>query len=163
MTQAPLEPGDAAPGFSLPTADGEASLSDFAGAALVLYFYPKDDTSGCIKQAIAFSERLEEFEAAGAKVLGVSRDTLAKHERFAAKHGLTVPLGSDEAGAVTERYGVWKEKSMYGKTYMGIERSTFLIDASGEIARVWRKVRVPGHVDEVLEATRSLGGGGSVR
>ena len=157
MTRDALEPGHAAPDFRLPTTAGEGSLSGFAGSALVLYFYPKDDTTGCTKQAVAFSERLDEFAAAGAKVLGVSRDTLAKHERFAAKHDLSVPLGSDEAGEATEAYGVWKEKSMYGRTYMGIERSTFLIGADGQIARVWRKVRVPGHVDEVLEAARALG------
>ena len=150
-----MDAGDAAPDFTLPTADGEVSLRDFAGRKLVLYFYPKDDTPGCTKQAIGFSERLKDFEAAGAAVLGVSRDTLAKHAKFAGKHDLTVPLGADEAGAVTERYGVWKEKSMYGKTYMGIERSTFLIGEDGKIVQVWRKVRVPGHADAVLEAVRA--------
>ena len=146
--------GDAAPDFRLPTEDGEAGLSDYDGA-LVLYFYPKDDTSGCTKQAIGFSERLDEFRAAGAEVLGVSKDTPAKHAKFRAKHDLTVPLASDEEAEALEAYGVWKEKSMYGKTYMGIERSTFLIK-DGEIVRAWRKVRVPGHVDEVLEAVRAL-------
>ena len=153
---APLRAGDAAPGFRLPTVGGEAELAGFAGRALVLYFYPKDDTPGCTKQAVGFSERLAEFEAAGAAILGVSRDTLAKHERFAAKHDLAVTLGSDEAGAASEAYGVWKEKAMYGRTYMGIERSTFLIGPDGRIERVWRKVRVPGHVDEVLDAVRAL-------
>ena len=148
--------GDAAPDFRLPTAEGEVGLGDFHGRKLVLYFYPKDDTSGCTKQAIGFSERLDAFAAAGTAVLGVSRDSLAKHEKFAAKHDLTVPLGSDEAGTVTEAYEVWKEKSMYGKTYMGIERSTFLIDADGKVAEIWRKVRVPGHVEAVLEAARNL-------
>ena len=150
--------GDAAPDFRLPATTGEVSLDGYRGAPLVLYFYPKDDTSGCTKQAVGYTERLAEFGAAGAQVLGVSKDSLAKHERFAAKHGLTVPLASDEEGEVCDAYGVWKEKSMYGKTYMGIERSTFLIDAEGRIVREWRKVRVPGHVDEVLEAVRALAG-----
>ena len=149
-----MDAGDAAPDFTLPTEDGDVSLSDFAGRKLVLYFYPKDDTSGCTKQAIGFSERLDDFRAAGAAVLGVSRDSLAKHAKFAAKHDLTVPLGSDEAGTVTEAFGVWKEKSMYGKTYLGIERSTFLIGEDGLLLRAWRKVRVPGHVEEVLRAVR---------
>ena len=154
MTDAPRE-GDTAPDFALPTEDGgEAKLADYEGA-LVLYFYPKDDTSGCTKQAIGFSERLDEFRAAGAEVLGVSKDAPAKHAKFRAKHDLTVPLASDEEAQALEAYGVWKEKSMYGKTYMGIERSTFLIQ-DGKIVRAWRKVRVPGHVDEVLEAVRAL-------
>lgn len=151
---APVGEGDPAPGFRLPTEDGEASLEDYEGA-LVLYFYPKDDTSGCTKQAIAFSERLAEFEAAGARVLGVSKDPVAKHARFRAKHDLAVPLASDEEAEALRAYGVWKEKSMYGRTYMGIERSTFLV-RDGRIARAWRKVRVPGHVDEVLEAVKAL-------
>ena len=151
-----MNPGDAAPDFRLPATTGEVSLADFRGAPLVLYFYPKDDTPGCTKQAIGFTERLEAFEAAGARVLGVSKDSLAKHERFAAKHDLRVPLAADEEGKACEAYGVWKEKSMYGKTYMGIERSTFLIDAEGRIVREWRKVRVPGHVDAVLEAVQGL-------
>ena len=154
MSDAGPQEGDRAPGFRLPTEDGEAGLSDYDGA-LVLYFYPKDDTSGCTKQAVAFSERLSDFEAAGAKVLGVSKDPVAKHAKFRAKHELTVPLASDEEAGTLEAYGVWKEKSMYGKTYMGIERSTFLIK-DGEVVRAWRKVRVPGHVDEVLEAVRAL-------
>ena len=157
MTDAPApQEGDTAPGFTLPTEDGQVSVSDFVGRKLVLYFYPKDDTSGCTKQAVGFSERLSEFETAGAAVLGVSRDPVAKHAKFRAKHALTVPLASDEAGEVCEAYGVWKEKQMYGKTYLGIERSTFLIGADGKIARIWRKVRVPGHVEDVLEAARSL-------
>ena len=150
--------GDTAPDFRLPTTTGEATLERHRGAPLVLYFYPKDDTSGCTKQAVGFTERLDAFEALGARVLGVSKDSLAKHQRFAAKHGLTVPLASDEAGEACEAYGVWKEKSMYGRTYMGIERSTFLIDAQGKIVREWRKVRVPGHVEAVLEAVRDLVG-----
>ena len=156
MTDAPRPAeGDPAPAFRLPTEDGEAALSDHEGRALVLYFYPRDDTSGCTRQALAFSERLDDFEAAGAAVLGVSKDPVAKHAKFRAKHGLTVPLASDETGEASAGYGVWKEKTLYGKTHMGIERSTFLI-RDGVVVRAWRKVRVPGHVDEVLEAVRAL-------
>ena len=149
--------GDKAPAFSMPTdVDGTAALKDYKGQPLVLYFYPKDDTSGCTKQAIGFSERLKDFEKAGAAILGVSRDPVKKHDKFKDKHDLTITLGSDEEGAVTEAYGVWVEKSMYGRKYMGIERSTFLIDGKGKIAQVWRKVKVPGHVDEVLDAVKAL-------
>ncbi|GGD14878.1 thioredoxin-dependent thiol peroxidase [Pyruvatibacter mobilis] len=149
--------GDKAPAFSMPTdGDGTAALKDYKGQPLVLYFYPKDDTSGCTKQAIGFSERLKDFEKAGAAILGVSRDPVKKHDKFKDKHDLTITLGSDEEGAVTEAYGVWVEKSMYGRKYMGIERSTFLIDGKGKIAQVWRKVKVPGHVDEVLDAVKAL-------
>lgn len=145
--------GAPAPGFSMPRDGGGAvSLADFAGRTLVLYFYPKDDTSGCTKEALGFTERLPEFEAAGAAVLGVSKDSVAKHDKFRDKHGLGVILGSDEAGDVCERYGVWTEKSMYGKTYMGIERATFVIDGQGVVRHVWRKVKVPGHVEAVLAA-----------
>ena len=151
-----IEEGDKAPAFTLPTEEGKVSLSDFAGRTLVLYFYPKDDTSGCTKQAIAFSEQLADFEKAGAAVLGISRDKPAKHAKFREKHELTVPLASDEEAETCDAYGVWKEKSMYGRKYMGIERSTFLIDGDGTIAKAWRKVRVPGHVDAVLEAVREL-------
>lgn len=154
MTDGPQE-GDKAPAFALPTENGDVHLSDYQGA-LVLYFYPKDDTSGCTKQAIAFSEHLDAFEKAGAKVLGVSKDPVKKHIKFREKHGLTVPLASDDETFETlEAYGVWKEKSMYGRTYMGIERSTFLIDG-GKVVRAWRKVKVPGHVEEVLEAVQAL-------
>lgn len=154
MTDGPQE-GDKAPAFSLTTENGDVHLSDYKGA-LVLYFYPKDDTSGCTKQAIAFSEHLDAFEKAGAKVLGVSKDPVKKHIKFREKHGLTVPLASDDETFETlEAYGVWKEKSMYGRTYMGIERSTFLIDG-GKVVRAWRKVKVPGHVEEVLEAVQAL-------
>lgn len=151
------EPADTAPDFTLPvTGGGDVTLSDLKGTPVVLFFYPRDDTPGCTKESIGFSASLADFEAAGAKVYGISRDSMAKHDKFAAKHDLTVPLLSDEQGAVTEAYGVWVEKSMYGKTSMGIERSTYLIGADGKIARVWRKVKVPGHVDEVLEAVRAL-------
>jgi thioredoxin-dependent peroxiredoxin len=151
------ETGETAPDFTLPrTGGGELTLSGLRPGKVVLYFYPKDDTSGCTKQAIAFSGLAAEFAAAGATVLGVSRDSLASHEKFTAKHGLGVILLSDEAGAVTETYGVWVEKSMYGKKYMGIERTTFLIGGDGRIARVWPRVKVPGHAEEVLDAVRAL-------
>jgi peroxiredoxin Q/BCP len=146
-----------APDFTLPvTGGGEITLSAHRGRAVVLFFYPRDDTPGCTKESIGFSERLTEFREAGAEVFGISRDSMDKHDKFAAKHALTVPLLSDTDGAVTEAYGVWVEKNMYGRKSMGIERSTFLIDAEGRIAREWRKVKVPGHVDEVLEAVRAL-------
>ena len=152
-----LETGDKAPAFSLPTEDGgKVSLKDYKGRMLVLYFYPRDDTPGCTKEAIGFSEHLEEFAAAGADILGVSKDTPAKHAKFREKHDLTVPLGSDEDGKMLEAYGAWVEKKNYGRTYMGIERSTFLIDGKGIIRQIWRKVRVPGHVEKVLEAVQSL-------
>ncbi|MDG4649177.1 peroxiredoxin [Roseibacterium sp. SDUM158017] len=149
--------GDMAPDFTLPRDGGsEITLSAMRPKAVVLYFYPKDDTSGCTKEAIAFTGLGAEFEAAGAVVVGVSKDSVAKHDKFVAKHDLGVALVSDEASDVCERYDVWKEKSMYGKKYMGIERSTFLIDGEGRIARAWEKVKVPGHAEEVLEAVRSL-------
>lgn len=145
-----------APDFTLPRDGGaDVTLSDIKGP-VVLYFYPKDDTSGCTKQAIGFTETAAQFEKAGVTVLGVSKDSVAKHDKFRDKHKLGIALLSDETSDVCERYGVWKEKSMYGKTYMGIERSTFLIGADGTVLREWRKVRVPGHVEEVLEAARAL-------
>ncbi|WBQ11566.1 thioredoxin-dependent thiol peroxidase [Hyphomonadaceae bacterium ML37] len=152
-----IKAGDKAPGFTAPADGGrEVSLAQFAGKPIVLYFYPKDDTPGCTKQAIGFSELADDFAAAGAVVVGVSKDTAAKHDKFRDKHGLKVILASDAEGDMCERYGVWVEKSMYGKTYLGIERATFLIGADGKVARVWRKVKVPGHVEEVLEAARAL-------
>jgi peroxiredoxin Q/BCP len=152
-----IKAGDKAPGFTLPADGGrEVSLAQFAGKPVVLYFYPKDDTPGCTKQAIGFSELADDFAKAGAAVIGVSKDTAAKHDKFRDKHGLKVILASDADGDVCERYGVWVEKSMYGKTYMGIERATFLIAGDGAVVRVWRKVKVPGHVEEVLEAVRAL-------
>jgi peroxiredoxin Q/BCP len=148
--------GEIAPDFTLPRDGGTmVTLSDLRPGKVVLYFYPKDDTSGCTKEAQAFTALIGEFEAAGVTVLGISRDSVAKHEKFVAKYALGVPLLSDETGAVTEAYGVWVEKSMYGKKYMGIERATFLIDGSGKIAAVWRKVKVPGHAETVLEAARA--------
>ncbi|RBI83217.1 peroxiredoxin [Rhodosalinus halophilus] len=148
---------NAAPDFTLPvTGGGEITLSALRPAPVVLFFYPRDDTSGCTKESIAFSGLKEEFDKLGVKVFGISKDSMKSHEKFADKHGLTVPLLSDEGSDVAEQYGVWKEKSMYGKTFWGIERSTFLIDGAGRIAREWRKVKVPGHAEEVLEAARAL-------
>jgi peroxiredoxin Q/BCP len=152
-----LEPGQPAPDVTLPRDGGGAvSLADFAGKKVVLYFYPKDDTSGCTTEAIGFTEKAADFAAAGAVVIGVSKDSVKSHDKFRDKHGLGVVLLSDESSDVTERYGAWVEKSMYGKKYMGIDRSTFLIGPDGRIARIWRKVKVPGHVDEVLAAVRAL-------
>ena len=157
MSTSHLNAGDPAPDFDLPRdGEGRVSLADFAGRTLVLFFYPKDDTSGCTKEAIAFSGLEKDFEAAGAAVVGVSKDTVAKHDRFREKHGLTVPLISDAEGDMCERYGVWVEKKNYGRTYMGIERSTFLIDGTGTVRQVWRKVKVPGHAEDVLDAVRTL-------
>jgi peroxiredoxin Q/BCP len=151
-----LTDGAKAPGFELDGADGPMRLSDFAGKTLVIYFYPKDDTSGCTKEAQDFSALSGEFAAAGAHVLGVSKDTVASHGRFTAKYDLKVALGSDPEGTMVEAYGAWVEKSMYGRKYMGIERSTFLIGADGGIRRIWRKVKVPGHAAEVLKAAQGL-------
>lgn len=152
-----LDAGDKAPAFSL-AADGggTVSLKDFAGKALVLYFYPKDDTSGCTKEAIGFSEKIDAFRRAGAAVVGVSKDSVAAHDKFKAKYDLAVTLGSDPDTKMIAAYGAWVEKSMYGRKYMGIDRSTFLIDGKGKIVRVWRKVKVPGHVEEVLAAVKAL-------
>lgn len=151
-----LNIGDIAPDFTLP-ADGDrtVSLSAFSGQTVVVYFYPRDDTPGCTKQAIGFTERLGDFEAAGAVVIGISKDTIAKHDKFRDKHGLKVMLASDADGDVTERYGTWVEKKMYGKTYMGIERSTFVINPDGTVKAIWRKVKVPGHIDAVLDAVKA--------
>ena len=152
-----LEAGTPAPAFTLETdTEGTVTLGDYAGAPLVLYFYPKDDTSGCTKEAIAFTALSDAFAKAGAKILGVSPDSVAKHEKFRTKHDLGIALGADEEKTTLEAYGVWVEKSMYGRKYMGVERSTFLIDGSGAIARVWRKVKVPGHAEEVLNAVEAL-------
>lgn len=151
------EISDTAPEFTLPRdGGGQVSLSDLRGNAVVLFFYPRDDTPGCTKESIGFSEQRQAFADAGAQVFGISRDSVAKHDKFVAKHGLTTPLLSDEGSSVCEDYGVWVEKNLYGKKSMGIERSTFLIDPEGKIARVWRKVKVPGHVEDVLEAVRAL-------
>jgi peroxiredoxin Q/BCP len=153
----PIADGSKAPAFTLER-DGssEVSLKDFKGKALVLYFYPKDDTPGCTTEAIGFSAKLKQFQKAGAEIVGVSKDTVAKHDKFKAKHKLGVTLASDPEGETCEAYGVWKEKTLYGRKYMGIERSTFLIDAEGRIAHQWRGVKIAGHVEEVLEAVKSL-------
>ncbi len=152
-----VDTGDKAPGFSMPTdSGGTTSLDALGGKAVVLYFYPRDDTPGCTKEAIAFTGLIGDFRAAGAEVIGVSKDTVAKHDKFKAKYELDVVLAADEDGSVCEAYGVWVEKNMYGKKSMGIERSTFLIGADGTIARAWRKVKVPGHAEEVLEAVKAL-------
>lgn len=157
MSATDLQPGDAAPAFDLPTdGGGRVSLAELAGKPVVLYFYPRDDTSGCTKEAIAFTGLKAEFEALGAVVLGVSKDTVAKHDKFRAKHELDVTLISDAESDLCERYGVWVEKNMYGRKSMGILRSTFLIDAGGKIAKVWRKVKVDGHAEAVLDALRAL-------
>ena len=152
-----LEEGQTALDFTLPTdGGGSVSLSALNGQPVVVYFYPKDDTSGCTKEAIAFTELKPEFDAAGAAVIGISADSPAKHDKFKAKHDLAVTLASDEDKTVLEAFGVWVEKSMYGRKYMGIERATFLIDRDGRLARVWRKVKVPGHAEQVLEAVKAL-------
>ena len=149
--------GDKAPNFMLPTdGAGQISLSELKGQNVVLYFYPRDDTPGCTKEAIAFTEHLDAFKAANTVIIGVSKDSVAKHDKFKAKHELGVILGSDEDGAVVESYGVWVEKNMYGKTYMGIQRASLLIDASGTVAAIWPKVKVKGHAEAVLEAAQAL-------
>jgi peroxiredoxin Q/BCP len=152
-----VDPGDKAPAFSLPAAGGgQISLAKLKGKIVVLFFYPKDDTTACTQEALSFTENAAEFEAIDAIVVGVSRDPVRSHDRFKAKHGLRLVLGSDEKGEVTERYGVWTEKNMYGRKYMGIERSTFLIDRAGKIVKTWRKVKVAGHAEEVLAAAREI-------
>ena len=152
-----LDVGDKAPGFRLPTdGGGECDLADLAGKPVVLYFYPKDDTPGCTTEAQGFRDAMPKFKKSGAAIIGVSKDTVKKHDRFKAKHDLNFTLVSDEAGELCEKYGVWVEKKNYGRTYMGIERSTFLIDGKGVLRQIWRKVRVKGHVDAVLTAVQDL-------
>ena len=154
---APLQTGDAAPDFRLPGESGtEVSLTAFAGRKLVLYFYPKDDTSGCTKEAIDFNALRADFAAAETDILGISPDGPKSHAAFKAKHKLDIALASDESKAMCEAYGVWVEKSMYGRKYMGVERSTFLIGPDGAIAQIWPKVKVPGHAEAVLAASRAL-------
>jgi len=150
-----LKEGGRAPNFSMDSTQGPIKLSDFKGQILILYFYPKDDTPGCTTEAKDFSDLAKDFAKAGAAVVGVSRDTMDRHEKFAAKHDLGITLGSDEDGTVCEAYGVWVEKKNYGRTYMGIERSTFLIGPDGKVIRIWRKVRVKEHAEEVLTAVKS--------
>ena len=154
---AELTTGQTAPDFELPRDDGATlNLADLRGKTVVLYFYPKDDTSGCTVQAIDFSGLKPEFEKAGAVVVGMSPDSVKSHAKFRSKHGLAVELVADEERKALETYGVWVEKSMYGRKYMGVERSTFLIGPDGKIVRIWSKVKVPGHAQEVLEAVRAL-------
>ncbi len=152
-----LAPGDRAPSFALMT-DNQDKLStaSLKGQSFVLYFYPKDDTSGCTREAIAFSEAKRKFDARGVTVIGVSRDSLASHEKFRTKYKLKIALASDPEVEMAKAYGVWVEKSMYGRRYMGMERATFLIDGKGVIRHIWRKVKIPGHVEAVLEAASSL-------
>ncbi len=148
---APLKIGDLAPTFDLPAdAGGRVKLAKLKGKRVVLYFYPKDDTPTCTQEALNFSEKAKAFERANAIVVGISKDSPSTHDKFKAKHGLTVLLASDEDGDVLNAYGVWTEKSMYGRKYMGIERATYLINPKGRIQKIWRKVRVKGHVDDVL-------------
>lgn len=152
-----LGPGDRVPAFKLATdGGGEISSAALKGKPYVLYFYPKDDTSGCTAEAIAFTKLAKDFRAAGAEVIGISKDSVASHDKFKTKHGLSVTLGADEDTGTAQAYGVWVEKSMYGRRYMGMERATFLIDAKGTIRNIWRKVKVPGHAAEVLAAAQSL-------
>ncbi|CUX16184.1 MULTISPECIES: thioredoxin-dependent thiol peroxidase [Agrobacterium] len=149
--------GGPAPDFTLPrNGEGTVTLSKLQGKAVILYFYPKDDTSGCTAEAIDFSALGGEFEAANAVVIGISPDSVKSHDKFAAKHSLSVMLASDEERKVLEAYGVWKEKSMYGKKYMGVERTTFLVAPNGKIAEIWNKVKVAGHAQAVLEAVKTL-------
>lgn len=149
--------GDKAPNFKMPTdGGGEVSLKGLKGRKVVLYFYPKDDTPGCTKEACGFRDALPDFSAIDAEIIGVSKDSVAKHDKFKAKFELPFALASDEDGSVCEAYGTWVEKSMYGRKYMGIDRATFLIDEKGVIRGAWRKVKVPGHVEAVLEAAQGL-------
>lgn len=151
------EAGSKAPAFSLPADDGATvSLKSLAGKKAVLYFYPKDDTPGCTAEAIAFSALRKKFDACGTIVLGISKDTVEKHCKFRDKHNLTVRLLSDEEGKMLEAYGVWAEKSLYGRKFMGINRTTFLIDEKGMVRKVWPKVKVAGHAEEVLAAAKEL-------
>lgn len=151
-----LNAGDKAPEFSLPTdGNGEITLSDFKGQKVVLYFYPKDNTPGCTTESCNFRDEKKDFEKLNTAIIGISKDSVKKHDNFKAKYDLNFPLASDEESDVCERYGVWTEKSMYGKKFLGIERSTFLIDENGKIEKIWRKVKVNGHVDEVKAAINS--------
>ena len=153
-----LDISDIAPDFTMPQSGGnqDVSLSDMRGKSVVLFFYPRDNTPGCTKESIGFSSQLQAFADAGALVFGISKDSLKKHDNFVAKYDLTTPLLSDAETTTSEDYGVWKEKTLYGKKHWGIERSTFLIDAEGRIAKIWRKVKVDGHVEEVLAAAQAL-------
>ena len=148
--------GDKAPAMTVTASDGRSVDLSAPGGPLVLYFYPKDDTSGCTREAQDFTALAGDFKSAAVTVLGVSRDPMKKHDKFIAKYDLAVPLASDEDGAISDAFGTWVEKSMYGRKYMGMERATYLISADGRIAKAWRKVKVPGHAQEVLDAVRKL-------
>lgn len=153
-----LPVGAPAPDFTLPTdGNGSVTLSALRGRNVIVYFYPKDDTSGCTKEACGFGEQLPHFEKVDAAIIGISKDSVASHDKFKAKYSLPFTLASDADSDVCERYGVWVEKNMYGRKYMGIERATFLIDKQGIVRQIWSKVKVPGHVEAVLEAARGLG------
>ena len=149
-----INEGDKAPALEVTSSDGSTVDLSSPGQPIVLYFYPKDDTSGCTREAQDFTELAGDYKKAGVKVIGVSRDPMKKHDKFIAKYDLAVPLASDEDGQVSEAFGTWIEKSMYGRKYMGMERATFLIGADGKVIRAWRKVKVPGHADAVLAAVR---------
>jgi peroxiredoxin Q/BCP len=151
-----INEGDKAPAIEVRTSDGDTIDLASPGTPLVLYFYPKDDTSGCTREAQDFTALADQFKAAGVKVVGLSRDPMKSHEKFIGKYGLSVPLASDEDGRVSDAFGTWVEKSMYGRKYMGMERATYLIGADGRVLRAWRKVKVPGHAEEVLNAAREL-------
>lgn len=154
----PLQPGDQAPDFTLPTdGGGDLTLSSLKGRPVVVYFYPRDDTSGCTREAQDFTTLAPDFAATGATVVGISRDTVKSHDKFKAKYTLAVTLASDADTAVQQAYGVWVEKTLYGRTSLGTERSTFLIDREGRIRQIWRKVKVPGHAEAVLAAVKALG------
>jgi thioredoxin-dependent peroxiredoxin len=157
MPSRELKVGDKAPDFTLPANGGGAvSLASLKGKSVVLYFYPKDDTSGCTAEAIAFTKDTKAFKTAGAVIVGISKDSPVSHDKFRAKYDLTLTLASDEDTKVAQTYGVWVEKSMYGRRYMGMERATFLIDGKGVIRQIWRKVKVPGHSENVLAAAKTL-------
>jgi len=152
-----LDVGSAAPDFTLPTdGSGSITLSKLRGRNVIVYFYPKDDTSGCTKEACGFSEALPDFRAANTEIIGISKDSVSSHDKFKAKYGLGFTLASDPDAKVAESYGTWIEKSMYGRKYMGMDRATFLIDAQGVVRGIWRKVKIPGHVAAVLKAARDL-------
>lgn len=152
-----VEEGRKAPDFTAATDGGKKiKLSDLRGKAVILYFYPKDDTTGCTREACGFRDSLPDFSKAKATVIGVSKDSVARHDKFKAKHDLNFPLVSDEDGKICEKYGTWIEKTLYGRKYMGIDRATFLIDSTGTVRKIWRKVKVPGHVEEVFAAAGAL-------
>lgn len=156
-----INEGDRAPDLTVTASDGSTVSLAAPASPLVLYFYPKDDTSGCTREAQDFTALAGDFAAAGATIVGISRDQMRNHQKFIEKYALTVPLASDEDGRISDAFGTWVEKSMYGRKYMGMERSTFLIGKDGRVAKAWRKVKVPGHAEEVLQAVRAASSGAS--